>query len=84
MPKTSRYFVVRDGLFIKKCDRSILFMDGDTGREFFIPVSLLEDWWFTFSKKSYGMSIDDLEYEDNITVKFPKWLAKREGILGGR
>ncbi len=72
--------VIRRGLVVRVVDRSVLFFDDESGQEFFIPKSTIVDWWFTVSGNKSNLRLDDLQLDDEITVVFPRWLARKEGI----
>lgn len=70
----------RKGLVVAARDASILFFDDDSGREVFLPVSTITDWWFTVDGTKRGMQLSDLELNDEVTMLIPIWLAKKEKL----
>jgi hypothetical protein len=71
----------RRGLVVRAAEKSILFFDDATGREVFIPISKILDWWFSDAGTKRGLRIQDLELNDEITILIPTWLAKKESLV---
>lgn len=79
--KTDRYYVEIEGFFVKHTGKAIVIMDYSSGKDICVPVSELVDWRFTYGNGKHGLTLRDLGYGDEITVKFPKWIAKKDGVI---
>ena len=77
----TKYFIERDLYVIRHGERSILVLDAESGREFFLPLSKIDDWWFTEDGHRRELFTEDLVEGDAITVVFPRWIAIRERLL---
>ena len=69
------------GLVVRVSDKSLLFFDDGSGREAFLPLSKILDWWFTSSGSKRHLRLIDLELDDEITVLIPTWLARKENLI---
>ena len=74
-------WVERRGMVVRVSPASVLFFDDASSTEMFIPVSQVKDWWFTSSGAKRGLSVPDLELDDEVTLVVPRWLLKNEGVL---
>lgn len=77
---TGRSMTRLPGLVVSVRDKSVLFFDDGSGREAFVPVSKVMDWWFTACGTKRGLRLCDLELNDEVTILVPTWLARKEKL----
>jgi len=73
--------VARKGLVVRVTSSSVLFYDDVSVQEVFVPLSQVRDFYFTSSGGKRGLTLQDLELDDEVTLVIPKWLAKKEGMV---
>lgn len=59
------------GLVVSVREISLLFFDDAKGKEVFLPISTIMDWWVTIGGTKRGLRLIDLELDDEITVVYP-------------
>jgi hypothetical protein len=69
----------REGVVIKQFYRSLLFFD-DGGLEYFIPYSIVMDW-YTDNKAFIDYDINELPKDAELSVELPIWFLKKENVL---
>lgn len=72
--------VTRSGLVVKTSEKAVLFFDDLVGYEYWVPKKSIIDWMFSSGDKR-GLSLFDLDLDDEISFVLPKWLLIKERVI---